>query len=180
MTGTAHRAFNHIERLNRRLARFTRGFACFFLWSRFCLIVFPADFDTGVAVVGQHIDNNTGYHFLQLVNKLRGLEIATLYTAQLVFPYACKLGTFKQILVNNANEVYACLCRQYVFSLTAQIVPLEKGFDNGGTGRRASDAVFFHSLAKSLVVNEFARAFHCPEQRAFGIWLWGLCRFLLQ
>ena len=117
VTGTAHRAFNHIERLNRRLARFTRGFACFFLWSRFCLIVFPADFDTGVAVVGQHIDNNTGYHFLQLVNKLRGLEIATLYTAQLVFPYACKLGTFKQILVNNANEIGRASCRERVCDL---------------------------------------------------------------
>ena len=61
------------------------------------------------------------------------------------------------------------MCGNEIFAFLAYIVPFEKSLDNGCTGGRTSYAVFLEGIPKFIIVHEFARSLHCPQQSRFRI-----------
>ena len=81
------------------------------------------------------------------------------------------------------NKLYQLHSRRgsnQILSFLADIVTLEKCFDNGCTGRRATDTVFFQCITQFVVIYQFSGCFHGTKQSRFGVRLGRLCPFLGQ
>ena len=59
-------------------------------------------------------------------------------------------------------------------------MPFEQGLDNGCTGRRATNAVFFQGIPQFIVIHQFSGSFHGTQQGGFGIGTRRLCPFLVE
>ena len=81
---------------------------------------------------------------LQFVDKLLGIVFLVLYVAQLLFPDTCQFAALQQFLANQVDQFDACRCGNQTFTLSLDIVAFEEGLDDGGSARRAPDAVFLH------------------------------------
>ena len=100
--------------------------------------------------------------------------------AQVFFPDARQLGTFQHFLVDDVNEVDACLGGLQALAVAYDVVALEEGFDDGGSCGGTSDAVFLQGVAQLLVLDGLAGCLHSAEQGGLGVGLGRLRPFLLK
>ena len=82
--------------------------------------------------------------------------------------------------MNGLNQLHARRSSYQVLLLLADIVTLEQGLDNGGTGGRTADAVFLQGVTQFVVVHQLTGGFHSTEQGGFGVGARGLRPFLHQ
>ena len=65
--------------------------------------------DASIGCVVQHLADDASEHLFEFVEELAWLVGAVFDVAQVFFPDTRQLGTFQHLLVDDVNEVDACL-----------------------------------------------------------------------
>lgn len=109
-----------------------------------------------VAVVAQYAIDDFRNHLLQLGEEGTCIVTLPFDFTQFLFPDTGQFGRFQQFFVDKLNQLHSGGGSYQVFPFLADVMTFEQGFDDGGTGRRASDSVFFHRIAEFVVVYQFS------------------------
>ena len=105
------------------------SFRAFRFWS-----FLKRDSHHATGVISFHGVYNRFNHVFQFVNEDLGIVCSLFYFSQLLFPNSCQFRTFQQFLMNDANELNSCRCRDNPLSFPFYISPFEKGFNNCSSG----------------------------------------------
>ena len=97
---------------------------------------------------------------------------------KLLLPDACEFGTFEEFFVDDADEFHTCRSGDQAFAILADVATFEEGFDDGGTSRRTTNAVFLHGITKFFIVNKFSSRFHRTKQCGLCVRFGWLCPLL--
>ena len=131
---------------------------------------------------GSHLDllHQLADHLFEFVDELVGVVLVGLDLAQAFLPLAGEFGRFEELVLDGGNEVEAGVGGDEGLAFFGDVVALEEGFDDGGAGGGAADAVFFEGVAQLVVGDGLAGCFHGAEQGGLGVGLGGLGPFFGQ
>ena len=101
----------------------------------------------GAEGVGLDLLHQLPNHLFQFINKLLCVIFAALNFAQFLLPLPGQLGALEQVVAYEADELNACVGGYERLALFSNIVALKQGFDDGGAGGGASDAVLFQAVS---------------------------------
>ena len=89
--------------------------------------------------------------------------------AELLLPDTGQFATLQQFLMDGVNEFDACRGCHQILALATDVVALEEGLDDAGTGGRSADSVLLQCCTKFFVFYEFTGCLHRTQQGCLGI-----------
>ena len=125
--------------------------------------------DAARGAVVEHLPHDLGNLLLQFADKLRRVELAVLYVAQLLLPDAGQLAALQQFLAYGVYQLYAGGGGKQVLALPHDVVALEERLNDAGSRRRTSYTVLLQGRAQFLVVYKFAGRLHGAQQGGLGV-----------
>ena len=131
----------------------------------------------GVAVVSLGFGHNFSRRVGNFLHEVFALQFTARHEAQLEFPVPCQFRRDKLRDIEPAQQ----RDERKRFGRWLQLAPIsmhiffpDQTLDDLRAGRRRTEPLLDHRLAQFLVLNQFARAFHCAEQRRFRVARWRL------
>ena len=100
--------------------------------------------DTTITGISHDFLDNLRHLTLQFFDKLHGVVLLVLDIAQLLLPDTRQLTTLQQFLTDKVDQFDTRWSGDEPFAIALDVMALEEGLDDAGTGRRTTDAVLLH------------------------------------